>query len=126
MNIVTRALSKNLRDRRLKGFIAHWDKLEALIIRTYKSRQTGPEDEREFQKLSAWLRRNYPRVQDTLQPYWQESLAWGEKTQQDPYLRLISARHAGDFVGDWKAMQTLPEAREALNKYLLQNNPSIH
>jgi hypothetical protein len=39
-------------------------------------------------------------------------------TEQDPFLRLLAAEQASDFVGDWEAMQYLPAAREALNLYI--------
>jgi hypothetical protein len=39
--------------------------------------------------------------------------------QADPFLAILAAKDASDFAGDWGALQTLPAAREALNKLLL-------
>jgi hypothetical protein len=120
MNIVTGALAKRLKNHHLKDWIAHWDALEALVIRVYKGKKATSEDETEYRRLRAWLTRNYPRWQAALRPHWQQSLLAGEPALADPFTRLFSALQAADFAGDWSAMQTLPAAREALNRYLLE------
>jgi hypothetical protein len=119
MNIVTHALAKNIRNRRLKGWIARWDALEALVIRVYRGKRAAPEDEVEWSRLRPWLLKQYPAWQAALLPHWQQARLGGEPAREDPFARLLSFSRAADFTGDWSAMQTLPTAREALNRYLL-------
>jgi hypothetical protein len=120
MNPFTRFLVQLLpkEDSSLQAFVHHWDALEALVIRVYRSAMVETADEEEYQELFTWLQENYVHWQDHLQPYWQETKVGGQITAQDPFLRLITVRQAADFVGDWAAMQHLPAAREALNRYI--------
>ncbi len=124
MNIVTQALVKRLakefaKNSRLKEWIAHWDAMEALVIRVYKAKGAAPQDEAEYARLRPWLHKSYPRWEEAFSPYWRKAMQAGALATQDPFARLLAAREAGDFAGDWSAMQTLPAAREAINQYLL-------
>lgn len=124
MNIVTRALLKNNRNRRLKGFIARWDALEALVIRIYRAGQASPSDEHEYHDLRAWLEREYRRWEPDLSLYWRRARVAGQQTGQDPFKALLASSSANDFTHNWGAMQTLPAAREALNQFLLKSTGS--
>ena len=120
MNPFTRAIAKRTIDRRLAGFIRHWDGLEALVIRVYKNQGASQRDEREYTRLRAWLEKNYPRWRDALEAHWRSTRSGGQPTQEDPFAGLIATEQAGAFVGNWLAMQTLPAAREALNQFLVK------
>ncbi len=118
-NIVTRALAKRTKDRRLKAWIAHWDALEALVIRVYKAKGATPQDEAEYRRLRTWLSKQTPAWAEKLRPYWRQATLAGAPAQEDPFARLLSPAQAAEFAGDWRFMQTLPAAREAINQYLL-------
>lgn len=119
MNPFTRAILYRKKDRRMSDFVQHWDSLEALVIRVYKAGGASPQDEREFQQAHAWLEKHYLRWQAGLQPYWQATRIGGEPASEDPFASLIARQRAQDFAGDWRAMQNLPAAREALNEFLI-------
>jgi hypothetical protein len=125
VNPVTRAILMKIRDRQLPAFrdlerfVDRWDALEALVIRVYRAGEVSAADEGEYRSLRAWLARHYPRWQGVLQPYWQQARIAGESVQQDPFLALWVPSQAAGFVGDWAAMQRLPAAREALNRFLV-------
>lgn len=120
MNPFTRFLLGKGRgdDKALQEFVERWDALEMLVIRVFRSKGAAPEDETEYQPLRDWLQANYPEWQARWRTYWPETLAGGLPAKQDPFLRLLSAEKAADFVGDWEAMQYLPAARETLNRYI--------
>jgi hypothetical protein len=120
MNPFTRFLlgSGRKEDQALQTFVERWDALEALVIRVFRSKGAETADEAQYQQLRPWLKDNYPRWQERWQPYWQEALVGGLPVAQDPFQRLLTAEKAADFVGDWEAMQYLPAAREALNRYI--------
>lgn len=120
MNIVTRTLAKKVKDRRLKEWIAHWDALEALVIRVYKGKAATAENEAEWGRLRSWLLQAYPRWEAALRPHWQKALLAGEPAGEDPFCRLMAFAQAREFVDNWAAMQTLPAAREALNRLLIE------
>jgi hypothetical protein len=120
MNPFTRAILKRNQDRRLKDFVRHWDALEALVIRVYKGNQASPEDDEEYCHIRQWLLEDYPRWQESLALYWHAALVAGEPASEDPFTYLMAKSNAADFVGDWRAMQNLPAAREALNEYLIR------
>jgi hypothetical protein len=120
MNPFTRFLLN--RDRKegqaLEMFVERWDALETLVIRIFRGKAADTADEDEYHQLHTWLLINYPQWQDRLQPYWQETLVGGSPAAQDPFQRLLEADKAAAFSGDWEAMQHLPAAREALNRFI--------
>ena len=54
-----------------------------------------------------------------LEAHWRQVREAGEPCDVDPFLRLLIVRTAGEFVGNWEALQALPPAREAINRLLL-------
>jgi hypothetical protein len=52
-------------------------------------------------------------------PFWRVANIAGEPATEDPFVYLIAKSNATEFVGDWRAKQSLPAAREALNEYLI-------
>jgi hypothetical protein len=119
MNPFTRSLLQKLDDRKLRQFVEAWDQLEVLIIQVYKSGEALPADETAYERTCYWLSRHYPRWQPDLSRYWPKVRAGGEPLEGDPYEILLSIKKAGEIPGNWRAMQILPAAREALNQYLL-------
>ena len=119
MNPFTRSLLKQLDNRRLHRFVAGWDQLEALIIQIYKSRAASPEEEAAYQKIKTWLIKHYPVWKPRLSKYWPETQAGGEPLDADPFETLFSIQGGNQIPGNWRAMQILPAAREAINQFLL-------
>lgn len=102
-------------------FIRYWDAYESLVIFIFKSGEADKETQSEFKSVSAWLSDNYHLFESKLAPHWAGSTAaiGGQTVDADPFRSLIEGKHAHMFVGDWAAMQTLPTAREALNRWLI-------
>ncbi len=119
MNPFTRFLSQWSKDEPLHEFIPHWDTLEALAIRVYKSGRATAEDEVQHQEARAALQKLYPALSDKLRPYWQQARVAGHPEHGDPFAFLLAPAHAAEFVGHWAALQHLPAAREALNQLLV-------
>ncbi len=120
MNPFTRFLSRHLHDPSLTDFIAHWDRLERLIIAVYKRQQALPADEAEWSAIRPWLLTHYPRWQPALAAFWPQTRAGGQPTAADPFAALLAPDRAATFIHNWPALQTLPAAREALNQLLQQ------
>lgn len=120
MNPFTSFLSRRLHDPSLTDFIAHWDRLERLVVAVYKRQQALPVDEAEWAALRPWLLSHYPHWQPALAPLWPQTLVGGQLAAADPFAALLTPASAAAFVHNWPAMQTLPAAREALNQLLLQ------
>ena len=123
MNPFTRAILRRVKNRDLKRFTAYWDRLESLVIRVYKKGAASQAEEAEYRAVRAWLLKSYPKWRAALQPYWQATKVAGEATGEDPFEALLATPQASGFVGNWRAMQTLPAAREALNEYLVDSLP---
>lgn len=119
MNPFTRFISERLKDRRLRTFIACWDRMERLVIRVYRAKEAAAEDEAEYTDLRRRLREEYPRWQAALAPHWRSALVGGKVTVTDPFAYLLAVQPAAGFVDNWHAMQHLPAAREALNQLVL-------
>ena len=115
MNPFTRFLSQWSNNRPLSDFVAYWDRLEKLTVLVYREKITVTEAEGEFSQVWPWLRQNYKRWIGALRPYWQQTMAAGEPTQTDPFQLLLDFPAPSAILGDWRAMQHLPAAREALN-----------
>lgn len=119
MNPFTRFLQQWSDDDALAEFIAHWDELERLVVGVYREKQTPTAAAADFDRLWPWLRAHYGRWQTDLRPYWQQTKAAGAPTQTDPFQLLLDIESPQAIMGDWRAMQHLPAAREALNQYLV-------
>lgn len=99
------------------ALIADWDRLERLVIDVYRRGESDAQDEAEW----AWLRGALIGRSDleALAPYWQGVRAGGQVLASDPFLALTAIPRAADLVDNRGAMQLLPAAREALNRWLL-------
>jgi hypothetical protein len=118
MNPYTQTLVKQLKDNRLVDFVAHWDRLEELVIRVYRAKYAAPDDEQEYQVLRSWLLGEYPHWQAVLESYWPLALVAGQPPREDPFTFLLGVPTASSFVRNRSAMTTLPAARQALNQFL--------
>jgi hypothetical protein len=98
--------------------VERWDGLEGLVIQVFRGKGAETADESIYKEIRPWLVENYPLWENELRPYWQTAKVGGQTAVQDPFLWLLRAEHAQDFVGDWEAMQYLPAAREGLNRYI--------
>ena len=106
-------------DEQLQAFILHWDALEALVIAVYREKMTPAAASTEFAQIWSWLRKRYPRWEPALRTLWPETIAGGQPAQSDPFHLLLELNEPADICDNWRVMQHLPAAREALNKLLL-------
>ncbi len=120
MNPFTRSLLEHVRDRRVGAFVMLWDALEDLVVRVYRGGAATEQDEAEYRHLRHRLQREVDTWGPRLRPHWQRTHIGGRPTEEDPFLSLLRARRAADFIGDWAAMQTLPAARETLDHLLME------
>jgi hypothetical protein len=118
MNPFTRFLSQWSKNRSLDELVAYWDRLERLVVLVHRQKMTLAEAESEFNQVWPWLRQRYGDWADALRPYWQQTKAAGESTQADPFQLLLDLESPAAILGNWRAMQHLPAAREALNLFL--------
>ncbi|HRQ39027.1 MAG TPA: hypothetical protein PLD25_14050 [Chloroflexota bacterium] len=119
MNPFTSFLRQWAADDGLDAFVTHWDRLERLTIQVYRQKITVAAAQAEFDEVWPWLRQRYGRWQSILEPFWRQTSAAGAPTQTDPFLLLLEKPSPAAIPGDWRAMQHLPAAREALNQYVL-------
>lgn len=119
MNPVTRTLLDKIDDPALEAFVAGWDNLEALVIDVFKSNVLSEEQQLAYLALQAHLSRAYAGWQQELAPFWHAARVNDLPVEQDPFLSLLEPAAAGEFLGNWAALQILPAAREALNEMLM-------
>jgi hypothetical protein len=112
-------LLRQIDDAGVLRFVADWDALEALVIRIYRGGAANHQTERYFARLQRRLRRGYPPLRVALSAYWPAMRAGGEPVGEDPFRALLGIRRAAELVENWRAMQLLPAARQALNEWLL-------
>lgn len=118
MNPFTRFLNQWSKNRSLSEFISYWDRLERLVVWVHREKMTMAEAEPEFSEVWPWLRQQYAHWEEAVRPYWQQTKAAGECTQTDPFQLLLDLETPSAILGNWRAMQHLPAAREALNLFL--------
>lgn len=123
MNPFTRFLRQWIRDDAgLDELVEHCDALESLVVGVYKAGEATATDEARYLEIRRWMRDNYPSWQEALRPFWQQAQVAGRPAAEDPFLRLTAPESASAFAGDWEAMQVLPAAREALNRFVIQQS----
>ena len=106
---------------RLDEFIRQWDIVETLVVSTFRQEGDPGTDALTWQKTRAWLLAEYPEFEATLAPFWKGAKIAGKPAQTDPFLALLTFKELEQFEGNWTAMQILPAAREAINRYLSEN-----
>ncbi len=121
MNPYSRFLSWKSDDERFLAFVEQWDSLERLIIDVYRGQMTVAAATADYERVWPALQDNYPMWEATLHPYWQLTRAAGEPTTTDPFRLLLAIDAPANIPGDWRAMQHLPAAREAINRYLVDS-----
>lgn len=125
MNPFTRFLRSQQIPSNFDDFVGHWDALESLIVNIYRAGVADPTAEAAYQELRGWLNQHYPRWAADLEPFWREAKEAGGPPPTDPFVRLCQFTSAGAFVNNRPAMQALPAAREAINRYLLTRRPEL-
>lgn len=118
MNPYTNSLLAQLSDDELKTWVRSWDSLEALIIEIYRQGELSRGQRQRFSAISSDLHGGYNQFKENLAHHWRGLQAGGEPLNEDPFMRLLSAKGPEEFVDNWPAMQLLPAAREALNLFL--------
>jgi hypothetical protein len=123
MNPFTKFLGKKIKNQSFKKLIAHWDCIETLVIKIYRCEGSFPQDSINWKQNRAWLQKHYSRWKPELEPYWKGTTAGGKPVLKDPFLAVLEFCDACQLVNNWKVLQTLPAAREAINKYLKEIYP---
>jgi hypothetical protein len=126
-NPFTRSITALLRCRNtdtqvLLEFVRNWDALESLVIRACRGKTALDADRAEHARIAPWLRENYPKVCDALEPRWRASRVGTEAPSRDPFAALLAVESADAFVDNWEAMRQLPAAREALNQLVVDES----
>ena len=126
MSPFTKFLQRGREDANFDRFVSYWDRLERLTIQVYKGQidAASAQAEVEFAQVWPWLRQSYGHWQDELESCWRQTRAAGAQTKVDPFLLLLAVNSPMAIIDNWRAMQHLPAAREALNQYLLQQPSS--
>lgn len=119
-NPFTKSIAAALRSRSIKTFVRHWDALEALVIRVYRARAASAADAAEYTPLRKQLIPLQTRLAAKLEPLWRNALMGGVPASENPFALLLAAAEAEAFVDNWRAMQALAAAREALNRLILE------
>lgn len=119
MNPFTKSIVGQLGQPELRAFVEHWDALEALVIRVFRSKAATVADDHEYINVRNWLQQHYTAWQASLEPLWRLALRGGKPSEDDPFLFLIEPTSATAFIGSRAHMQALPAAREALNHMIL-------
>jgi hypothetical protein len=123
LNIVTQHLLKNVKDPELIAFVEAWDRLELMVIDIYKRGRAEAEEVQAHDELRRTLGRSYGQWKPRLDAHWAGLEAGGQPVEEDPFRAVLGRRRAQAFVDDWKAMTTLPVARQALNEFLIELGP---
>lgn len=118
-NPFTKFLRQWWQDDQFEDFVERWDALELIMVRVYREKMTPAEARPQFEATWPWLRTHYREWEAALRPFWQQTKAAGEQTRVDPFRLLLEIKSPEAIQGDWRAMQHLPAAREALNQYIL-------
>ena len=118
-NPFSRFLGRRVNDRALNEFRQNWDALETLIVQLFREELDPLQMQTEWTRLRRLTRRQYAQFSDQLDPLWRQALIQGKLAKKDPFLSVTAPAQAVEFVANWDMMQTLPAARESLNKLMV-------
>jgi hypothetical protein len=118
-NPFSRFLGRDLGHTALDQFRHDWDLLEALIVQLYRGEVDPTASQGEWASIRRRARKGLRRFGPALKPYWQDAKVGGEDAAEDPFVTLTRSASTSAFVDNWRMMQTLPAARQALNGLLI-------
>lgn len=104
----------------LETWIRRWDRLEFLYLTVYRSGSASRRQRREYRRLRRVLRSGYEFWREELSEHWRTAEVDGRRLQRDPFETLTRQDVLSADRIDWRDLQTLPAAREALNSFLLE------
>ena len=119
-NPVTASLLSRLEDEPLHRFVATWDELEQLAVAAHRDRQHDGVQETRYRKLLVRLLEDYPRWENELGQALESLLPPSMGEEEDPFSRILSAASLDVLQADWDLVRCFPQAREAINVYLLE------
>jgi pimeloyl-ACP methyl ester carboxylesterase len=119
-NPVSASLLSRLKDEPLHNFVANWDALEQLAVAAYRDQQHDAAREARFRELLSKLLEAYPRWENALSRVLQSIFPLPRGEEQDPFARILSGSSLAVLQNDWELMRSFPQAREAINVYLLE------
>ncbi len=119
MNPFAQALRRRLRDRDLRLLLECWDRLEELVITAFRGEGDPQQDQQTWRQTRSEFLKAYPQWEADLEDYWRSSHIDGKPAGSDPFRHILAYRSIDAFKDNWRAMQTLPAAREALNLFVL-------
>jgi hypothetical protein len=122
MNPFTQFLARPLARHQFVRFVKKWDQVEQLIINTFREQGDLLADMKTWRRVSRELQHEYPLWVEKLTPLWLEANVDGKPAEEDPFLALLRVEELSAFRQNWRAMQTLPAAREAINRFLIGLN----
>ena len=124
MNAFTEFLLQKTHLRKIAHFTQKWDLLEKMVIDLFREDLTPDSAVKEWGKTRKQLIRAYPALKKALAPHWPQARVGGKKTQTDPFETILAVSHPAQVPGNWPLMQTLPAAREAINRLILEHQKS--
>jgi hypothetical protein len=120
MNPFSQFLSKTITNSNFRVFVNKWDGLEQIVVNTFRKQGDLIADAKVWRRLRAELRKEYPKWRERLEPFWMKATVDGAPAREDPFIWLLSYEDINEFRQNWLAMQTLPAAREAINRLLIE------
>jgi hypothetical protein len=121
-NPFSRFLRRNEQDTLISAFVERWDQVERLVIRRYRQEANPQQDQGRWQELRKSLIRTYPDFSSQLEEYWKGAAIAGQPATTDPFLWILAHEQVEAFENNWQALQTLPAAREAINRLLISRD----
>lgn len=118
MNPFSNYLRQWSRDAEFGAFVEQWNRLERLVVGVYRGQLDEATAATEYAAVWPGLRRQYGRWRERLRPHWQATRAAGAPTHDDPFQLLLDLAGPWAITDNWRAIQHLPAAREAINRYL--------
>jgi hypothetical protein len=118
-NPVTASLTAGIDDDGLLDFVRLWDQLERLVVEIYRGGRVTRRQRSSYKALRKQLSLAYPLWKPELEVYRSELQAAGSITRGDPFGRILAARDAREFYISRTPIELLPDARQILNHFLL-------
>ena len=118
-NPVTESLLSRLEDGALRTYVEAWDTFERMAIEAYRDQRDDVERQTRYSKLRGQLLNAYPRWEAALDSASTSLAAETQDPWPNPFRCLLNISIVSELQVNWELMRCFPQAREALNIYLL-------
>jgi hypothetical protein len=118
-NPVTVSQLSRLDDDARHTLVEAWNALERIAVDAYRDHRNNAERRAQHSRLRGVLLKSYPGWETGIEDARRSQAAPGQNSEHHPFRQILNVSSLDGLQDDWQLKRCFPQAREALDVYLL-------